>query len=525
MLGWVSMQCIAVYFLLTAAYSFVLGLWGLLVFLGGILFYGPVVVELDSFPERLGRATFNLIGPLLFGAVGGLCLAVAKRMRARRNLETQADDARAPVVYLRSFHVDKRLARRPLAVGRVVSLRTEEEQIAEALRELGPVVAVGRPGERLPRLGAQRVYVNDADWHQQILSWFKRAVLVVIHVPPKPTEGLTWEIEQGLSVVSLDRLVFLVSRDVTSLQWLNQKLRDHGVPGRPPTTLRRVPYRSRISGIIHFVHGEAEFRPLIKPPFFNRPLLSPLIPVFRSTFEPVTRRITGSWRPLPHAFGDALITAVWITFCGLVIAVPLELRRTDPLGREFMICGQHILKQLPNEARTFATNLDEGAQFSWMQSHIQDGLRYIPDDVVLAKADLIRRFLTIASPAECAGLADGSLAQAALERILIGAGRQDPAIFETWCSVQERTLIESLKPKHAETFPLSEADLTAAFVDLYETLSREDIERFDRIASNYEQASAEDHCWFRRTMLQSVGSLHEPSRSKLARFGIGQDVE
>ena len=119
----------------------------------------------------------------------------ARRIRARLNLANQVDDVRAPVVYLRSFQVDKRLSRRPLAIGRVISSRTEEEQLVEALRESGPVVAIGRPGERLPRLGAQRMYVEDAEWQQQILSWFTRAALVVIHVPAKPTEGLTWELE------------------------------------------------------------------------------------------------------------------------------------------------------------------------------------------------------------------------------------------------------------------------------------------------------------------------------------------
>jgi hypothetical protein len=38
---------------------------------------------------------------------------------------------------------------------------TQEEQLVEALKPAGPVVAVGRPGERLPPVGARRIYLVD----------------------------------------------------------------------------------------------------------------------------------------------------------------------------------------------------------------------------------------------------------------------------------------------------------------------------------------------------------------------------
>src|SRR5262245_6770014 len=148
---------------LATAYAFVVGLWHLLIFFGGILFYGSVAVRSESFTYQLGRAFVDLVGPILFAVVGARGLAIARRMHARLNLANQPADMRAPVIYLRSFHSDKRLARRPLAIGRVVSIYTEEEQLVQAVREVGPVVAVGRPGERLPRLGAQRVYLEDMD--------------------------------------------------------------------------------------------------------------------------------------------------------------------------------------------------------------------------------------------------------------------------------------------------------------------------------------------------------------------------
>ena len=60
----------------------------------------------------------------------------------------------APVLYLRSFADDGCAARRYGAL-------TEEEQLAKALAWVGPLLAVGRPGEVLPHVGAQRIYVAD----------------------------------------------------------------------------------------------------------------------------------------------------------------------------------------------------------------------------------------------------------------------------------------------------------------------------------------------------------------------------
>jgi hypothetical protein len=518
-----TLHLVSGFFILAAVYAFIVGLWHLLIFFGGLIFYGFVVMRQASFPERLGNAVGNLVGPLLFGVVGALGLGIARRMHARLSLANQATDTRAPVIYLRSFHFDKRLARRPLAIGRVVSIYTEEEQLVHAVRDVGPVVAVGRPGERLPELGAQRVYLKDRDWQQQILSWFARAALVIIHVPPKPTEGVFWEIEQSLSIVMLDRLVFLVSRDVSSFDWLTRMIQDRGLILRPISKLPRAPYRSSVSGIVYFVNGRAEFRGLVKPPYFQRPFFSPLVPVYRSALQPVTTRITGSWRPLPPGFGDATIAAVWLTFCVLVIAVALYLRQTEPLERELMICGEQLSQHIPEEGYQLTTNRDQA--LGWMQTHLQTGLRYIPDDVARARANVLRRLLTIAPLTDCGAVADGTISQPVLDQLFNELAKQDPKTLTTWCSCQERTLVESLASTHTRAYRVSNQDAVAAFADLFSVLSETDRAQFHRITRDSERSSAEDHCWLERTILEGAERVREPSRSRLARIGQGQEIE
>jgi hypothetical protein len=45
---------------------------------------------------------------------------------------------------------------------------TEEEQLAMVMNEIGPFIAIGRPGEQWPELGAARMYVGDDEWQATI---------------------------------------------------------------------------------------------------------------------------------------------------------------------------------------------------------------------------------------------------------------------------------------------------------------------------------------------------------------------
>jgi hypothetical protein len=134
----------------------------------------------------------------------------------------------------------------------------------------------------------------------------------------------------------------------------------------------------------------------------------------------VTTRITGSWRPLPRDFGEAFIAGILIASCVVVIAAGLHFR-ADQLEREKMLLGQRIsspIQEQSPEARQLLKNGDEAALGAWIQTHLQNGLRYIPDDVALAQANVMRRLLAIAPPADCAAIGDGAITQPTLSELL-----------------------------------------------------------------------------------------------------------
>ena len=61
----------------------------------------------------------------------------------------EANDNRPPVIYLRSF-MDDTITAATVSSGlawRGLAVKTEEEQPAKVMTTIGPVVAVGKPGE------------------------------------------------------------------------------------------------------------------------------------------------------------------------------------------------------------------------------------------------------------------------------------------------------------------------------------------------------------------------------------------
>ena len=117
--------------------------------------------------------------------------------------DARARDPRPPVLYFRSFDADSQIV---VAPGRGAARArflwytasvSPEQEMAFILGQVGPVVAIGKPGERLPELGAARVYVVDDQWRGVVTTWMSEAALVVFRAGE--TEGLWWEIEEALA--------------------------------------------------------------------------------------------------------------------------------------------------------------------------------------------------------------------------------------------------------------------------------------------------------------------------------------
>jgi tetratricopeptide (TPR) repeat protein len=138
-----------------------------------------------------------LLGAFI-GPIAGL------RYLARRFSHTSIeamvrDDARAPILFLRSFSDDQvRLARpKRNALTRILLLGEPRPTLDHILLEegtpRGPVVAIGAPGSRAP-FGAVRAYISDDNWKQVVSDIARSSQAIVMALDE--TAGIVWELNE-----------------------------------------------------------------------------------------------------------------------------------------------------------------------------------------------------------------------------------------------------------------------------------------------------------------------------------------
>ncbi|CAI7979048.1 putative transferase [Frankia sp. Hr75.2] len=198
-------------------------------------------------------------------------------------------------LYLRPFKDDRLLERPerfPLAPGWINAWispgRSEEERLSAALSWAGPMVAVGRPGEKLAPRGAVRMYLPLNDWKEPVRSLMQGASLVVILCGSGP--GTLWEIGEAVRTVAPERLVLLVPlrrKKYAEVRLLvAEELRRRGyspkseggrqVYSLPGYAQSRI-LSPRIRGLIYFRSDwTSEFVPLERPSLIEDQLLGAL---------------------------------------------------------------------------------------------------------------------------------------------------------------------------------------------------------------------------------------------------------
>jgi hypothetical protein len=131
-----------------------------------------------------------------------------RRLSSPSAEQARRADARAPVLLLRSFRDDHLVARRIDWQSRMFETSaTFEEVLTEELWNSGPVVAIGEPGEAVPRAGAAREYVSHDGWQSRVQEMAAGAAMIVIVVGSTP--GLGWELQRMFDLGHRDKLILV----------------------------------------------------------------------------------------------------------------------------------------------------------------------------------------------------------------------------------------------------------------------------------------------------------------------------
>ncbi|HEX4697477.1 MAG TPA: hypothetical protein VH254_07370 [Candidatus Udaeobacter sp.] len=146
------------------------------------------------------------------------------------------DDARPPVLYLRSFKdesADSSVFQR--FKGIAYSEKTwlaqtvpnnsiqEQDALGYVFRKIGPYIALGKPGEELPELGSSKVYTSNDEWQNSIRGFFEKSRLVIFRAGL--TESLKWELAEIVRTVSPQKVLMILPLKAADyrgfIEWAN----------------------------------------------------------------------------------------------------------------------------------------------------------------------------------------------------------------------------------------------------------------------------------------------------------------
>jgi hypothetical protein len=236
--------------------GFVLMAIGAIVGIG--LFVGLIVLwtgDHGEFPR--GSAIRGML--LLIGLVVFPLFYLGAKLRARSASDVLTADNRAPVLYLRSFRSDKdefggRWVRAGVSLMKgnaSLGAGSKEENLVELLQGIGPVVAVGKPGETFQTLGAARMYLRDDEWQAKVEELSSSAAMSVLRVGQ--TNGFWWEVDRVARTINPQRILFALTEN--ELQFYDEfRERASAMLPRPlPPSL----------GDGRFIWFDAEWRPLV----------------------------------------------------------------------------------------------------------------------------------------------------------------------------------------------------------------------------------------------------------------------
>jgi hypothetical protein len=114
---------------------------------------------------------------------------------------------RRPILFLRSFCRDNTEG---FFKFRTTTGDSFEMAVANEMRKLGPVIAVGKPGEALPPIGAARFYIGDEHWKPTITEVLAASQFIVLVYGS--TAGLLWEIEQIIKAEDPSKLIICIPK-------------------------------------------------------------------------------------------------------------------------------------------------------------------------------------------------------------------------------------------------------------------------------------------------------------------------
>ena len=175
-------------------------------------------------------------------------LANKYRERQRRALQTaeavMKADPRPPVLYLRSFKDDKKIAR-------AIGFYSIEQEMKTVLFDIGPFVALAEPNKEGPEdPGAARMRLPQDSWREKVSEEMSKAALVILRIGD--SDGFWWETREASKRVKPERLLLLIPAEDEELYDYFRRKASEWLP-RPLPEYQRSKWRLNAhGGVVYF---------------------------------------------------------------------------------------------------------------------------------------------------------------------------------------------------------------------------------------------------------------------------------
>tara|TARA_R110001599_G_scaffold55425_9_gene153416 strand:- start:1080 stop:3869 length:2790 start_codon:yes stop_codon:yes gene_type:complete len=161
------------------------------------------------------HAFFYMSAGLMIVLMGHAAFLWAKRIASSRIWDDDASgrSGKRPILFLRSFEDDqldfKRSWKDPF--GRWVDLwsfrRNVDELLVDEFEQYGPIIALGKPGDKQRKFGASRKFSTHQEWKSVVRNAAHRAQAIIVAAGETP--GLLWEYDLIRNASYLEKTLFL----------------------------------------------------------------------------------------------------------------------------------------------------------------------------------------------------------------------------------------------------------------------------------------------------------------------------
>ena len=198
---------------------------------------------------------------------------------------------------------------------------TEEEYLVDVLKDFGPCLAIGQPGETLPDLGASRIYVPDDAWRDKVRELLISSKLVVLRAGKTP--NFLWEVEQSILSARPQNLLILIPR-MEKVYSRFRKLANRYFPKPLPEDIEPPNLVQGIASLHGYIYFDEDWTPHFTEfkfdiPVWQRQMAFPIKYVIQVSLAPIYERFGIPIPPTENTSWGVVLTSFLIAISCLLL--------------------------------------------------------------------------------------------------------------------------------------------------------------------------------------------------------------